>query len=163
MELIKLPHYEGLDLPYVKDEDDAGIDLRAAQEDTVVLAPSEDYVFPTGLKIHIGSHEAHTFSEYNPLIPKVGIYGCILPRSGLGFKHYTRLANTAGVIDAGYTNEIMVKVRNEGTKPLEVKRGARICQMVFHLYVKGVEFKEVEEFTAETTRGENGFGDSGVQ
>lgn len=155
MEMIVLPHYKGIKLPKVTDLDNAGVDLRAAQADTVVLQPNEDYTFPTGLKFHIGSHPLH--------LGDIGMYGCILPRSGLGFKHYTRLANTAGVIDANYLGEVFIKLRNEGNTPLEVKRGDRICQMVFHLYVKGVNFTQVDQFSEETSRGEAGFGDSGVK
>jgi dUTP pyrophosphatase len=62
------------------------------------------------------------------------------PRSGLGFKYYTRLANTIGVIDADYTfadNEghIWVKLRNEGNKILYINKGEAICQFIFEKYL----------------------------
>jgi len=84
----------------------------------------------------------------------------IVPRSGLGFKHYTRLANTAGVIDSEYKGEIMVKIRNEGDSDLTIKRGERMCQMIFTPYLKQVNLQPVNEFDGEDTRGA-GFGSSG--
>lgn len=76
---------------------------------------------------------------------------CVLevyPRSGLGFKHFLRLANTVGIIDADYYNNpdneghIFVKLRNEGDKELHVKKGDAICQFIFkeYLLIDGDDF-----------------------
>lgn len=164
MKIIYLEHYKenrelGLDaIPElsVKDIDDAGIDLRAAITEPVVLAPGDDIVINSGVKMHIGSHPIHNYSPY------AGIYGAIVPRSGLGFKHYVRLANTMGIIDSNYLGEILIKIRNEGQDNLTINRGDRICQLIFHVYVKGVTFDVVDEFDIETERGEGGIGHSGV-
>lgn len=65
----------------------------------------------------------------------------IVPRSGLGFKYYTRLANTIGVIDADYAmsdNEghIWIKIRNESTdKIMTIKAGEAVCQGIFMNYL----------------------------
>ena len=156
--LIRLPHYPAeWELPAFKSKEAAGIDLRAAISGSVVLEPGEDVVIPSGLKMDIGA-----LSLSNTLVD-IGVYGCILPRSGLGFKHYVRLANTAGVIDSDYHGEIMIKLRNEGTGNLIIASGDRIVQMVFHLHVKGFEFNEVEEFDRVTERGESGIGSSGTK
>lgn len=166
VEVIKLPHYEEmedgtvdvLEMPSGHYTQSAGIDLRAAiPVRKIVLEPGEDYVIPSGLKIHIGSH------PLNSLYSNIGIYGMIVPRSGLGFKHYTRLANTAGIIDADYQGEIMIKIRNEGKEPLTINRGDRVCQLVFHMYIRDFEFKEVEHFSADTERGSKGFASTGVK
>ena len=83
-----------------------------------------------------------------------------VPRSGLGFKYYTRLANTVGIIDASYydneSNEghMWVKIRNEGDKDVVVEKFDRICQMIFVPF--GIT--EDDEVTAERT---GGFGSSG--
>ncbi|AUR85787.1 dUTPase [Vibrio phage 1.081.O._10N.286.52.C2] len=165
MKLIYLPHYKENKhnelqdfIPPLKnmDIDDAGIDMRAAIIGDIKLAPGEDAVIPSGVKIHIGSDETH-----NAFV-QMGLYGCILPRSGLGFKHYLRLANTAGVIDANYQGEIMIKIRNEGDDTLHIARGDRICQIIFQYYRKGVQFNVVDKFDDETARGAKGFGASGV-
>ena len=72
----------------------------------------------------------------------------LYPRSGLGFKYYTRIANTIGVIDSDYyfsDNEghIFVKLRNEGDKDLNIKQGEAFCQMIFmpFLLVDGDDFE----------------------
>ncbi len=167
MEIIYLDHYKGVnDFEHLElieplkvvDEDDAGVDMRAAIEDSVTLEPQEDVVIPSGVKIHIGSEDIpFNLEDY------FGLVGEIAPRSGLGFKHYLRLANTIGEIDANYMGEILIKVRNEGTTPLTISRGDRVCQIIFKLYKKNVQFNEVTEFTAQTNRGEKGFGASGVK
>ncbi|CAL9977522.1 dUTPase [Vibrio phage D479] len=172
MELIYLPHYkenkdkglDAIDPIVVKDIDDAGVDLRAAIEEPITLGPGEEALIPSGIKMFIGSHPSHGMIVDTEMGWSTGIYGCVLPRSGLGFKHYVRLANTAGVIDAGYQNEIMIKLRNESVdSTLTIERGDRICQMVFHMYIRGVNFITVDEFSDGSTRGEKGFGDSGVK
>lgn len=85
------------------------------------------------------------------------------PRSGMGFKHFVRLANTIGIIDANYQGEIMIKLRNEGENIVTIERGDRFCQLIFQLYVKGVTFEEVDRFETESERGATGFGNSGVK
>jgi len=153
MKYIQLDHYPFEYTVNFGDESDAGMDLRSAAAYDIQLKPGEDYVFPTGLKIHIASDET-------PLPEHFGLFGMIVPRSGLGFKHYTRLANTAGIIDSEYKGEIMVKIRNEGDSDLTIKRGERMCQMIFTPYLKRVNLQPVNEFDGEDTRGA-GFGSSG--
>ena len=88
------------------------------------LEPGEDILLPMGVKIDMYDGEELVLA----------------PRSGLGFKFYTRLANTVGKIDADYYNNvdneghIMVKIRNEGTKTLNVKRGDAIVQGTFYKF-----------------------------
>ena len=63
----------------------------------------------------------------------------IFPRSGLGFRHHLRLANTAGVIDSDYVSapnggHIMVKIVNGSDHAVTLGRGERFCQGVFVPY-----------------------------
>jgi len=154
MDITYLPHYEGIEKLTIKDLDDAGIDLRSAAECDIVLAPNESCVIPLGVCIHIGSEDSGLGDNY-------GLYGMIAPRSGYG-SLFLRLANTVGIIDAGYTGEIKAFVRNEGLLPITIDRGDRFCQIIFQPYLKGVKFNEVESL--ETTNREgSGFGDSGVK
>ena len=88
------------------------------------LKPGEEITIPTGTKTYIQSGS------------KIALF--ILPRSGAGFKCYTRLANTLGLIDGDYYGNskndglIYVKVRNESTdKEWVVKQGEAFCQGVF--------------------------------
>ncbi len=85
----------------------------------VALAPGEAMTVPTGVRC-----------EMEP-----GWVLMLFPRSGLGFKHQVRLANTVGVIDSDYfhaANEghIMVRIVN-GTRELRIAKGERFCQGVF--------------------------------
>lgn len=99
----------------------------------IYLKPNEELKIPTGIKAYMQQGEV--------LIA--------LPRSGLGYKYYSRLANTVGVIDSDYyysDNEghIWMKIRNEGNIDLEIKKGEAFCQVIFmpFLLVDGDNFTE---------------------
>lgn len=131
-----------IEMPSRSDPNSAGYDIHSPYD--VVLVPGEEHKFPTGLKCKI----------------KDGWFMGAFPRSSLGFKYYTRLANTIGVIDSSYYNNtgneghIWVKIRNEGMETLEIKTGDRICQMIFLPY--GIT--EDDDATGERT---GGIGSSG--
>ena len=83
----------------------------------------------------------------------------LFPRSGLGFKHQVRLANTVGVIDSDYfraANEghIMVRIVNGGGHAVSIAKGERFCQGVF------LPHGLAEEETVLADR-EGGFGSTG--
>lgn len=116
-------------LPKRSTKESAGYDVYAPFE--IHLKPNEDVKIPTGLRAYM----------------KQGEVLLVFPRSGLGFKYYTRIANTIGVIDSDYYNSdneghIFVKIRNEGDKELNIKRGEAFCQMIFmpFLLVDGDSF-----------------------
>lgn len=88
----------------------------------------------------------------------------IYSRSGHGFNHNTRLANCVGVIDCGYTGEVMVKLTmddlfTEHEPDQWIAPGDRIAQAML-VQVPRVEFEVVEQLTL-TERGAGGFGSSG--
>ena len=87
-----------------------------------------------------------------------GVYGRVAPRSGLAMKNGIQVG--AGVIDPDYTGELKVLLFNHGSKDLEVKMGDRVAQLV----LERCETPPVEEIglLQETTRGEDGFGSTGV-
>lgn len=112
----------------------AGYDCYAPTD--IYLEPGEDVKVPTCIKAYMQSGEVLM----------------AFPRSGLGFKYYCRLANTVGVIDADYIksdNEghIFIKLRNEGDKPMLIKRGEAMCQFIFmpFLLVDGDDFESGNE------------------
>lgn len=117
----------------------AGYDICTPYD--VDLEPGDEVNIPTGLKCKINNGWA-LFA---------------LPKSGLGFKYYVRLANTIGLIDEDYYNNenneghMWVKIRNEGSKPLHIDCGKGMCQMVFLPY--GITYDD----EAEGIR-EGGFG-----
>ena len=84
----------------------------------------------------------------------------IRPRSGLAIKHGISLLNTPGTIDEGYRGELGIIMINLGHSHFLIEPGMRIAQMVIAPVLK-VEVAEVEELS-ETTRGEGGFGSTGV-
>jgi dUTP pyrophosphatase len=139
--------HEDAKLPTKAHPSDAGFDLYAL-EDTVVSVDGVTAV-KTGIAI-----------EMPP-----GIWIKIFAKSGLAVKQ--NLGVTAGVIDNAYRGEYIVAMVNYGTEPYTFKKGDKIAQMVVmpHLVPKlpegEQEVQEVEEFTAETDRGDKGFGSSG--
>lgn len=146
LNIIRLPHAEGLELPAYETEDAAGMDLRAAivTGDVLKISPGKRSLVPTGLIMEL---------------PK-GYEGQIRPRSGLAFKHGITCLNTPGTIDADYRGEIMVLLINHGEEDFKIKRGMRIAQIVV------APFTQVEviegSLASKTERGSGGFGSTGV-
>lgn len=139
----RLDHGDGLDLPAYQTAQAAGMDLCAAIERPVTLAPGARAMVPTGIAIALGA----------------GFEAQVRPRSGLAAKHGVTVLNSPGTIDADYRGEIKVILINLGTDPFEIARGDRIAQMVVHPVTR-VSWNEVEELE-ESARGEGGFGSSG--
>ena len=146
LKLLRLPHFEGLELPSYESADAAGMDLRAAvaSDEPLVLAKGERKLIPTGLIMEI---------------PK-GHEGQIRPRSGLALKHGITCLNTPGTIDADYRGEVQVLLINLGDTEFKVERGMRIAQMIIAPVLQ-VTIEEISEST-ETVRGSGGFGSTGV-
>lgn len=140
----RLPHAADLPLPQPASAGSAGLDLRAAIEDELRLAPGERLQVPTGLILEL---------------PR-GWEGQVRPRSGLAARHGVTLLNTPGTIDSDYRGEVQVIVVNLGQEPFRVRRGDRIAQLVV-APVSEVTVVEVEALSS-TDRGDGGFGSTGV-
>jgi dUTP pyrophosphatase len=132
---------ETAQLPTKAHEDDAGFDLYSDTD--VVIYPETRRLISTGIAV---------------AIPR-GYYGRIAPRSGLAFKNGIDVL--AGVVDAGYRNEVGVILINFDDKPFEIKKGDRIAQLIIEK-VDPFKIEEVKEFFTNTHRGMGGFGSSGV-
>jgi dUTP pyrophosphatase len=124
----------------------AGVDLRAALDHALAIAPRQTELVPTGLSIHIA----------DPALCAV-----ILPRSGLGHKHGIVLGNGTGLIDADYQGPLMVSVWNRGDAAFTIEPGDRIAQLVV-LPIVRARFAVVEEFET-SARGAGGFGHTGLR
>lgn len=122
----------------------AGMDLRANVDAPVVLKPLERRLVPTGLYI---------------ALPQ-GYEAQVRPRSGLALKKGIGLLNSPGTIDADYRGEIGVILVNLSSEEFVVNDGDRIAQMVVARH-ETVEWKPVEQLD-ETSRGDGGFGHTGV-
>lgn len=142
--ITRLPHAEGLPLPEYATAHAAGMDLHAATEGEVVLAPGARALVPTGLSI---------------ALPE-GFEAQVRPRSGLAAKHGVTVLNTPGTIDADYRGEVKVILVNLGAEPFTIERGMRIAQMVVAPYTR-VQWAEADTLP-ETARGVGGFGSTGV-
>lgn len=146
LNLLRLTHGEGIELPAYETKGAAGMDLRAAVDDgaPMVLAPGKRALVPTGLIFEIPE----------------GFEGQIRPRSGLAFKNGITCLNTPGTIDSDYRGEVKVLLINLGEEPFEITRGMRIAQMV----IAPVTQARVAEITeaSTTARGAGGFGSTGV-
>lgn len=146
LNIIRMPHAEGLELPSYETQDAAGMDLRAAvpENEPLILKTGKRLLVPTGLVMEI---------------PK-GHEGQIRPRSGLAYKNGITCLNTPGTIDADYRGEVMVLLINHGEKTFKIERGMRIAQMVI-APVMQVEITE-GSLASETDRGSGGFGSTGA-
>lgn len=146
LNLKRLPHGEGLDLPAYETEGAAGMDLRAAvdEDKPTTLAPGARALVPTGFVMEI---------------PR-GFEAQIRPRSGLAFKNGVTCLNTPGTIDSDYRGEVKVLLINLGQEAFVITRGMRMAQLVI-APVTQVQVTEVTE-TSDTARGVGGFGSTGV-
>ena len=124
----------------------AGMDLRAALETELVLAPGDAALVPSGLSIHIGDP---------------GLCALVLPRSGLGHRHGIVLGNGTGLIDADYQGPLMISVWNRGREAFTITPGDRIAQLVLLPIVRAT-LQVVDTFT-DSARGTGGFGHTGVR
>lgn len=133
-------------LPAYATEASAGMDLRAALDAPLVLAPGDAALVPSGLALHIGDP---------------GLCAVILPRSGLGHKHGIVLGNGTGLIDADYQGPLLISVWNRGREAFSIQPGDRIAQLVI-LPVVRAAFEVVDTFE-DSARGAGGFGHTGVR
>lgn len=133
----KLPHYET--------SASAGMDLRANLTETITLQPLGRAIIPTGLYMEL----------------PVGIEAQVRPRSGLAAKKGVTVLNAPGTIDADYRGEVGVILVNLSNEPFTIENGERIAQMVIAKHERA-EWNVVESLS-ETTRGEGGFGSTGVK
>ncbi|MEN6305026.1 MAG: dUTP diphosphatase [Armatimonadia bacterium] len=140
-----LPEAEGLSLPQYETAHAAGMDLRAAIVEDVVLGPGDVALVTTGLQI---------------ALPE-GYEAQVRPRSGLAIKKGITVVNAPGTIDADYRGTVQVGLVNLSRETYTIRRGDRIAQMIV-APVSRAEWAVVEEL-GETERGDGGFGHTGVQ
>jgi len=143
VKIKRLGNNTDLPLPSYQSDGSSGLDLCAAVNNNLTLQPGDIKLIPTGLSISLPE----------------GYEAQIRPRSGLALKYGLGFVNAPGTIDADYRGEIGVIAINWGKKPLTIKRGERIAQMVIHTVSRAI-VEEVNELDT-TQRGEGGFGHSG--
>ena len=137
------PEGRGLDLPRYQSEHAAGMDLLAALEAELTLAPGERALVSTGIALAIPP----------------GYEGQVRPRSGLAIRDGVTMLNAPGTIDADYRGTVRLVVVNHGAAPVTIRRGERLAQLVV-ARVERAELELVDELPA-TGRGAGGFGSTG--
>ncbi|WP_293787071.1 dUTP diphosphatase [uncultured Pedobacter sp.] len=140
---IKIINTSAHPLPKYETAHAAGMDLRAAIEEDIILKPLQRLLVPTGLFIEL----------------PVGYEAQVRPRSGLAYKHGIGIVNSPGTIDADYRGEIKVLLVNLSDTDFKIVNGDRIAQMVVAKH-ETVSWQPVTEL-GETVRGEGGYGHTG--
>ncbi|MES2544458.1 MAG: dUTP diphosphatase [Bacteroidota bacterium] len=133
------------DLPNYETIASAGMDLRANLTQPVELKPLERAIIKTGLFIEL----------------PIGYEAQVRPRSGLAAKKGITVLNSPGTVDADYRGEIGVILVNLSNEIFVVENGERIAQLIIAKHERA-QWNEVIELS-ETTRGEGGFGSTGVK
>ena len=148
MDTIKikfLEHGKDLGMPHYMTEGSAGVDLRAAINEMIVLKPMERRLIPTGFAIALPNNfEAQ-----------------VRPRSGLAYKNGVTVLNSPGTIDSDYRGEIKVLLINLGNEDFIIERCERIAQMIIQKCEKAI-FSVVDKLD-ETGRSSGGYGSTGVK
>ena len=132
-------------LPAYATEGASGMDIRANLAEPVTLQPMDRYLVPTGLFLEL---------------PK-GFEAQIRPRSGLAINTGITCLNTPGTVDSDYRGEIKVILVNLGNSAQVIRHGDRIAQMIIARSEKA-ELILVQQLN-DSSRGEGGFGHTGVQ
>jgi dUTP pyrophosphatase len=138
-----LKNGKGLQLPCYQTNGASGIDLYAANTESIILKKKESALIPTGLKMEIPD----------------GYELQIRPRSGLALKEQISILNSPGTVDSDYRGEIKIILINLSNKDFTIKRGMRIAQGIFQK-VERANFIIVNKVN-ETKRGKGGFGHTG--
>lgn len=122
----------------------AGYDFYADINESVVIAPQQTTLIPTGIAMAIPENS----------------FLAIYARSGLAVKNGIRPANCTGIIDSDYRGEIMVALHNDNKNEFIVEPHMRIAQGIFQKY-QTFDFEIVDQLS-ETKRGSGGFGSTGI-
>ena len=144
VKIRRKPGSEDVPLPRYMSDHAVGMDVRAACDGDIRIAPGDVRLVPCGFYMAV----------------PVGYEAQIRPRSGLAIKHGIVVPNSPGTIDADYRGEVCVILGNVGREEFVVKRGMRIAQMVIAAVTRG-EVVEVDALE-QTLRGDGGFGHTGV-
>lgn len=124
----------------------AALDLRAALDAPLTLAPGDAALVPSGLAIHLADP---------------ALCALVLPRSGLGHRHGIVMGNGTGLIDADYQGPLLISAFNRGSEAFTIEPGDRIAQLLVLPIVRAV--LQVVDTFEPSARGAGGFGHTGVR
>ncbi len=143
IQIKRLPHGRGVPLPDYQSAHAAGMDIHAAIEQPLTLAPGQIIMIPSGFAMAL----------------PVGYEAQVRPRSGLACKHGVTIPNAPGTIDADYRGEVKVALINLGPQAVDITPHMRIAQMVI-APVSRAQWQETDNLP-DSERGEGGFGHTG--
>ncbi len=141
----KLDHGSDLPLPQYESSEAAGMDLRAALTEPLILRAGHRALVPTGFKMALPS----------------GYEAQIRPRSGLAWKFGITMLNSPGTIDSDYRGEVKVLAINHSEHDFTIHHGDRIAQMVIAPVIR-ITPVSVDQLP-ESDRSDGGFGSTGVK
>lgn len=123
--------------PHRAHDTDAGMDIMSPRDE--IVKAHNSVVIPTGVHVELK-----------------GAAGVILPKSGLNIKHDIL---AFGVVDEGYSGQIVVKLYNLSDEDYHVHKGDKITQML----VVPVRYEVIElvDTVESGERGTDGFGSTG--
>lgn len=135
--------FSDISIPGYATPGSAGMDIRAAVKDELILEQNSITLVPTNLSVEI----------------PVGFEIQVRPRSGLAANHGIGLLNSPGTIDSDYRGEIKIILINLGKEKFRINRGDRIAQLIVSkVYTaKLVESSDLDH----SQRGGGGFGHTG--
>jgi len=141
----RLAHAQDLPLPAYATPGAAGLDLFAALDKEMMLAPGRHAAIPTGIAI---------------ALPE-GFEAQVRPRSGLALRHGVTVLNAPGTVDSDYRGEVTAILINLGREPFVIARGMKIAQLIIAAHAR-VEWTETASLDS-TLRGTGGFGSTGLK
>ena len=141
---IKVINKSNNELPHYATAGAAGMDIRANIDETIVLAPLQRMLIPTGIFLEIPE----------------GYEVQVRPRSGLALKNGLTCLNSPGTIDSDYRGQIHVLLINLSNEVQTINHNDRIAQLVVAKY-ETATLTLVTELN-ETVRAAGGFGHTGV-
>ena len=144
VQIRRKPGCEDIPLPRYMSPQAAGMDLCAACEREVTIAPGQVVAVPAGFFLAVPA----------------GYEAQVRARSGLALRHGIIVPNAPGTIDADYRGEVHVILANIGRDVFTVRRGMRIAQMVI-CPVARAGLVETDSL-GPTARGDGGFGHTGL-
>lgn len=130
---------KGAYMPDRAHKTDAGLDIRARK--TRLVKAHSGTLFHTGLHVQLPH----------------GTAGLLVSKSGLNVEYGI---TSTGLIDEGYTGEIIVKLYNHSDENYLVTAGDKISQLVV-IPVLYEDIHIVDSLDENTERGDKGFGSSG--
>lgn len=153
---------EGIEIPQYAKLNDAGMDIRAAED--AYIHPNQTIIIPTGIKVAI----------------PIGYEIEVRPRSGLSNNTPLRIANSPGTVDSGFRDEIGIIITNTSESYLnndyihnlntkgnkqgiyQINKGDRIAQIVLK-EVPTINWVIVDSVKDIGIDRKSGFGDTGIK